>query len=462
MKRFKQLLIAVLALVIVLLVAYRLCNTTPEASLPPNVKVSQILNDAGCIMCHSTNANLPFYANYPFAKNLIQQHISNGVRAEDLTKALQAIKDGKPVNEVSLAKIEQCIAEGTMPLFQYYIVHWGSDITPKQKEIILSWAKDERIKNYSTKLAADKFAAEPVQPIHNFLPVDTNKVMLGKMLYNDVRLSIDNTVSCATCHGLNTGGVDNKQYSEGVSGQLGGVNAPTVYNAAYNFVQFWDGRAATLAIQAAGPPLNPIEMGYTSFDEIVAKLQEDKAFTKLFTTIYPDGLSQNNITDAIAEFEKTLITPNSKFDKYLKGDEAAISANELAGYGLFKQNRCATCHVGVNLGGQSYEHVNLYGDYFADRGLTLTNEDNGRFKETKAEKDRHCFKVPGLRNIELTAPYYHDGSMKTLEEAVNAMGKYQLNKTFTADQTNKMVAFLRTLTGEHNGQLLTNANYKAQ
>ncbi|MEF9931966.1 MAG: cytochrome c peroxidase, partial [Bacteroidales bacterium] len=135
---------------------------------------------------------------------------------------------------------------------------------------------------------------------------------------------------------------------------------------------------------------------YTSFDEIVAKLQEDKAFTKLFTTIYPDGLSQNNITDAIAEFEKTLITPNSKFDKYLKGDEAAISANELAGYGLFKQNRCAPCHVGVNLGGQSYEHVNLYGDYFADRGLTLTNEDNGRFKETKAEKDRHCFKVPGL------------------------------------------------------------------
>lgn len=462
MKRLKQLLIAVLALVIVLLVAYRFSNKTPETSLPLNIQVSEILNDAGCIMCHSTDAELPFYANFPIAKGLIQEHIKNGYHSEDLSETLKAIAAAEPVNEASLAKIEQSVIEGTMPLFQYYIVHWGSTITTKQKEIIQNWINQERLARYSTNMSAEKFATEPVQPIHDAIPTDSAKVALGNLLYHDVRLSSDNTVSCATCHGLNTGGVDNKQYSEGVRAQLGGVNAPTVYNSYYNFVQFWDGRAETLALQAAGPPLNPIEMACTSFDEIIAKLKADKEFTKKFTAAYPQGYSEQTITDAIAEFEKTLITPNSKFDKYLKGDESILTADELAGYQLFKQNRCATCHVGVNLGGQSYEPVKLYGDYFADRGLELTNEDNGRFKETNLERDRHRFKVPGLRNIELTTPYYHDGSKKTMEEAINAMGKYQLNKTFTADQTNQMVAFLRTLTGEYNGKLLTNDNYKAE
>jgi cytochrome c peroxidase len=254
--------------------------------------------------------------------------------------------------------------------------------------------------------------------------------------------------------------VDNKQYSEGVGGQFGGVNAPTVYNAVYNFVQFWDGRAVTLADQAAGPPLNPVEMASESFDQIVAKLAKDKALTKAFKQVYPDGWSEKNITNAIAHFEMTLITPNSRFDKYLRGDSQAINAQELEGYELFKQYNCATCHIGPNLGGDSYELMGQYADYFADRGLELTVEDNGRFKETALERDRHRFKVPGLRNVALTAPYFHDGTEPELKEAVCKMGTYQVGVELTDAQEEKIVAFLNTLTGEFEGKLLTNDNLK--
>ena len=154
----------------------------------------------------------------------------------------------------------------------------------------------------------------------------------------------------------------------------------------------------------------------------------------------------------------TLITPNSRFDKWLRGDDAAITAEELEGYELFKEYNCATCHVGVNLGGESYELMGLRKHYFADRGLELTEEDNGRFKQTQQERDRHRFKVPGLRNVELTWPYYHDGTRATLEEAVRDMAIYQSGVELTADEQAKMVAFLKTLTGEIEGQPLTNKN----
>ena len=211
-----------------------------------------------------------------------------------------------------------------------------------KKSMMLSWVKKQRETHYATGLACEEFANEPIQPIVDSIPVNPDKVELGKILFHDTRLSSDNTVSCASCHDLNTGGVDNKQYSEGVGGQFGGVNAPTVYNAAFNFVQFWDGRAGTLAEQAAGPPLNPVEMASQSFDDIIAKLAADKELTKRFMAIYPDGYSEKNITDAIEEFEKTLITPNSAFDRYLKGDKSAISQEAIDGYALFKENKCAT------------------------------------------------------------------------------------------------------------------------
>ena len=221
-------------------------------------------------------------------------------------------------------------------------------------------------------------------------------------------------------------------------------------------MQFWDGRAATLALQAAGPPLNPVEMGSSSFAEIIAKLSKDRALTKAFKRVYADGWSEENITDAIAEFERTLITPNSRFDKYLNGDATALTADEVEGYELFKKYNCATCHVGAILGGESYELMGQYADYFADRGTELTVEDNGRYKETALERDRHRFKVPGLRNVALTYPYFHDGTEPELKEAVCKMGTYQVGVELEDEEEDKIVAFLNTLTGEHNGKLLTN------
>ena len=189
--------------------------------------------------------------------------------------------------------------------------------------------------------------------------------------------------------------------------------------------------------------------GFTSFDEIIAKLKKDRKFVKAFNAVYPDGLTEANITNAIEEFERTLITPNARFDKWLRGDSEAITADELKGYELFKQYDCATCHVGQNLGGQSYELMGLRRHYFAERGLELTHEDNGRYKETQIERDRHRFKVPGLRNVELTWPYYHDGTRQTLEEAVRDMARYQSDVNLSETETAQITAFLKTLTGEN-------------
>ena len=364
--------------------------------------------------------------------------------------------DGE-VNPVDLAKIEKVVLDDRMPMPKYYLVHWGSSLTDAKRAVVLSWIRDRRTAMYGDGLVGDRIA-EPVRPIDTEVQYDEAKAALGFALFHDTRLSVDNTVSCATCHALETAGVDNHQYSHGVDDQLGGVNAPTVYNAVYNFVQFWDGRAKTLADQAAGPPLNPVEMASPSFDMIIAKLEADKPFAKAFKAVYPDGITEANITDAIEEFERTLITPNSRFDKWLRGDDSAITADELAGYELFKTYDCATCHVGPNLGGQSYELMGLRKHYFADRGMELTNEDNGRYKETQQERDRHRFKVPGLRNVEHTWPYYHDGTRHTLEEAVRDMAIYQSGVELSDAEVDQITSFLKTLTGEYNGVPVTSNN----
>jgi cytochrome c peroxidase len=199
-------------------------------------------------------------------------------------------------------------------------------------------------------------------------------------------------------------------------------------------------------------------MASPSFDHIIAKLEADKSFAKAFKSVYPEGITQATITDAIEQFERTLITPDSRFDKWLRGDDAALTSDELRGYELFKTYDCATCHVGQNLGGQSYELMGLRRHYFADRGLELTHEDNGRFKETQIERDRHRFKVPGLRNVEHTWPYYHDGTRETLEEAVRDMAIYQSGVELTDAEIAQITSFLKTLTGEYKGTPLTNHN----
>lgn len=458
MKKSSKSILSVLVVAIVLCVVYRLVNKAPSASLESNAQMEEIIESSGCMACHSADPKLPFYAEFPVAGKLVKEDVRLGYRSFDMTPMVEALKKGEKINEVDLAKVEKVIADGTMPLAKYYLVHWGSSLTDTETQMALAWVKSQRETFYPNPLADKQWTNEAIRPVQDSVPVDMRKVILGNLLFHDVRLSADNTVSCSSCHGLNTGGVDNKPFSEGVGGQHGGVNAPTVFNALYNFVQFWDGRAATLADQAAGPPLNPVEMACKSFDEICDKLKADAAFSKAFTEVYPDGINEANITNAIQEFEKTLLTPNSRFDKYLKGDMAALTTEELAGYDLFKKYNCATCHVGENMGGQSYELMGIKQDYFADRGTELTVEDNGRFKETKNERDRHRFKVPGLRNVALTAPYFHDATQATLEDAVRAMGKYEVGVDLSQQEVKQIVAFLQTLTGEYQGKLLTNVN----
>lgn len=454
----KKIILVALLIAAGAVTVYRLVNQAPSESLAANERMLAILTDGGCMECHSATPKLPFYANFPVAGKLVKEDIEKGYREFDVEPMMTALKNGEKVSEVDLAKVEKVIKDGTMPLAKYYLIHWGSSMTAKKAEISLDWIKNHRAQAYPNFLAAAEFANEPVRPIHDSIPVDIRKVILGDMLFHDTRLSADNTVSCATCHSLNTAGVDNKQFSVGIKEQVGGVNAPTVFNAHYNFVQFWDGRAATLAAQAGGPPLNPIEMGHKSFDDICKVLSEDKAFEKVFMEVYPEGFTEATITDAIQEFERTLITPNSRFDKYLKGDKNILTAEEINGYDLFKKYNCATCHVGENLGGQSYELMGMRADYFGDRGTEITFEDHGRNKETKTERDMHRFKVPGLRNIELTGPYYHDGTKKTLEEAVIDMAKYEVGVNLTESETADIVKFLKTLTGEYKGKTLTNDN----
>lgn len=416
-------------------------------------QVASILRENGCLECHSADAPVPFYGKLPLIGPVVQADMQEGTRYLDLTALVNALETGAPVSQVDLAKVENTALSGSMPPAKFSHVHWGTSLDSDEKAAILSWAKNVRKNQFTTPTVAEEFMNEPVQPLMASLPTDSAKVALGFALYHDTRLSGDNTIACSTCHGLNTGGVDRKQYSEGIKGQFGGVNAPTVYNSALNFVQFWDGRAADLKEQAAGPPLNPVEMGCASFDEICAKLADDKAFSEKFLAVYPEGFSQSTITEAIAEFEKTLLTP-SRFDQYLMGDKNALTAEELEGYQLFKDNKCATCHVGVNVGGQSFEYMGIKDNYFDYRGTGLTDGDNGRYAVTKNESDRHKFKTPTLRNVMLTPPYMHDGTITKVEDAIQIMHEFQIGKHISDAETAKIVAFLHTLTGEYNGALL--------
>ncbi len=281
-------------------------------------------------------------------------------------------------------------------------------------------------------------ASEPITPLPQTVKVNQTKAELGKELFFDPILSHDDTISCATCHNLQQGGDDGLKFSFGIKGQEGTVNAPTVYNAVFNFRQFWDGRAKDLQEQAAGPIENPIEMG-SSFEEVIAKLKKSK-YKKIFDAIYDDGITKQTITDAIAEYEKTLITPNSRFDKYLRGDENALTQNEKEGYGLFKSKGCASCHHGENIGGNLYNKFGIF------------NETNskwlGRYNITHKERDKYFFKVPSLRNIARTAPYFHDGRTYDLKEAVKIMSQYQLGRHITKEEISKIAAFLRSLNGE--------------
>jgi len=279
--------------------------------------------------------------------------------------------------------------------------------------------------------------AEPITPLKN-IEVNPEKVKLGKALFFDTILSADNTISCASCHDLQNGGDDGLKFSFGINGQEGDINAPTVYNSAYNFRQFWNGRAKNLAHQAIGPIDNPIEMGNT-FEKVIATLNKT-AYKKQFNDIYDDSITKENIGDAIAEFEKTLITLNAPFDKYLNGNDFAISQEVKNGYRLFKEKGCIACHHGINVGGNLYNKFGVMQDVDSKR--------LGRFEVTGNESDKYYFKVPSLRNIEKTAPYLHDGRYDNLEDTVKFMARYQLGRVLNKEELKDIILFLRSLSGE--------------
>lgn len=298
------------------------------------------------------------------------------------------------------------------------------------------------------KTASAMFGKLPTIAENSENPITDEKVQLGKKLYLDNRLSKDNTQSCNTCHNLETYGVDNLSTSPGNNGGFGTRNSPTVFNAALHMSQFWDGREPDVEAQAGGPILNPVEMAMPSEKIVVERLSKIDEYVKLFAQVFPNEknpISYKNIQKAIGAFERKLITP-SRFDDFVAGDLNALSTVEKDGLQIFINTGCVACHSGNVLGGNIYQKFGIYDDYWKHTNSKII--DNGKFEVTKIENDKYMFKSPSLRNIEKTYPYFHDGSVKDLKEAVTIMAKVQLNKDLSENDLNALIAFLNSLTGE--------------
>lgn len=324
---------------------------------------------------------------------------------------------------------------------------WWSDQVDRERE-------RQRAMQYiglpNLSVTAGPHASRPrFQPLPAPPPVSEAKRALGERLFFEPRLSADNSISCASCHELARGGADHRRVSVGVGGALGNVNAPTVFNAALSIAQFWDGRASTLEEQAAGPVHNPVEMA-SSWPQVLAKLRLDTSYVEAFAQVYPgQAMTGERIVDAIATYERSLLT-ESRFDRFLRGDSAALGTLEQAGYQRFQDFGCASCHQGALLGGNMFQRFGVMADYFA--GKPVKPADLGRFNVTGREEDRHVFKVPSLRNVAVTPPYFHDGSAETLDEAIVVMGRYQLGRELEPADVAALSAFLGALTGEWQGR----------
>lgn len=294
--------------------------------------------------------------------------------------------------------------------------------------------------------ATKQIFAEPISPLQAPQNLSPAKVELGRRLFHDKRLSADNSISCGTCHNIRQGGSDGLETPIGCRGLRGSLNTPTVFNCSLSLAQFWDGRVTTLEQQVSGPIHNPIEMA-TTWPAVIYKLKQDKAFEQTFLDEYPDGIREAAIIDAIATFERSLITVNAPFDRYLQGETTAISDEAFQGYLLFKNFGCISCHQGNAVGGNMFQKFGVMEDYF-DSDAASSNTDRGRINVTDRPADLHRFKVPSLRNIELTGPYFHHGQTKTLWEAIEIMALHQLGTDLNATETRLIEAFLKSLTGE--------------
>ena len=291
-------------------------------------------------------------------------------------------------------------------------------------------------------VAAPAWSSEPIEPIPAVKAKNPAMVELGKKLYFDPRLSKSGFISCNSCHNLSMGGTDNLKTSIGHNWQQGPINSPTVLNSSMNLAQFWDGRAADLKAQAGGPIANPGEMAFTH-ELAVDVLNSIPAYKAEFKKVFgKDAANIDMVTDAIAAFEETLVTPNSRFDKWLKGNKKALTQKEKAGYDLFKNSGCTACHYGPAVGGNSFQKMGLVAEY------DTPNKAVGVAGLTGKDADRMKFKVPTLRNVEMTYPYFHDGEADTLEKAVDIMGKLQVGRAYTPEEIDQIVAFLKALTGD--------------
>ncbi len=301
-------------------------------------------------------------------------------------------------------------------------------------------ARKERVDRPS-----ESVRSEPILPLEALADLDPRRVELGGHLFHDERLSKDGSIACASCHQVAAGGDDGLARSPGVGGALGGINTPTVLNSGHSIAQFWNGRAKTLEAQAGGPLTAPAEMAAT-WASALATIKADRDYVRWYTEAFPDGITEANTRSALAEFERSLVTLDSPFDRWLRGADDALTEGELEGYRLFKSVGCVACHQGRNVGGNMFQKFGIAANFMEDRG-GLTDADLGRFALTKDPADRFVFKVPSLRNIAQTAPYLHDGSIPDLAGAVAVMGRYQLGRDLSPKEIDLLVRFLETLTG---------------
>ncbi len=405
---------------------------------------NEVLN-IKCAACHAQDASYSKVLNF-FSLGLMADHVEGAKRAF----LLPPDTENRSLN-VDYLKMDYVLRTRRMPPASYSAVHLGSRLTPTDVAIL-------RNKYKETGAAVRAFA--PISPAQDpATSQESTRIYLGYLLYHDGRLSTTDKVSCASCHALSKGGTDNLAKSEGVPGanglpQLGGVNAPSTFNAAGNIRQFWDGRAADLKEQAGGPPLNPVEMGFScvgDWDIIAGKLSDDPQMVALFAYAFGDrGITGDTITEAIAAFEQTLVTPDSAFDLYLKGDDKALTDTQKAGMKSFVELGCATCHSGPTLGGISFEYINTHGDLRALAAPADYQEGAYGLRDfTKKEEHKDMFRVPNLRNVALTAPYFHTGTVNSLQDAVRIMMQTQNGAGVSDDTTVKNITrFLEAQTGK--------------
>ena len=291
---------------------------------------------------------------------------------------------------------------------------------------------------------------EPIIPLPALLPFDPDRAALGERLFYDQRLSHDGTLACVSCHDLAAGGDDGRALPRRSEGPSGAVNTPTIFNSALSFRLGWRGTYQRLADQVDADIRDPRLMN-TSWDEVLGKLRRDSSYVTAFGRTFGEDITRENVLDALAAFHRSLITPNARFDRYLRGDKDALSQAEKHGYRLFKSLGCVSCHQGRNVGGNLFQKVGIFEDYFASRG-NIREIDFGRFLDTGAQHDLFVFRVPSLRNVAATAPYFHDGSVERLDDAVRKMGEIQLGETLTEEEVGLIVQFLQSLTGEYQGR----------